>query len=163
MRSHCLLRCSGSDCLMPFKRWLFSQRLMGLNWTGGAASPLLGVDHPQTFLSAFIGLHAWETVVEFSRSPARCVSKGLCEQGSLQVRHVLSVLFHTKDRRLYGDFLGSQRYPKDRLQICWLAFIFIRRGHGELLHTRRFRDFEIRKELVCCPHSSEMGRVLFSK
>ena len=123
--------------------------------------------------------------MEFSRSPTRCISKARCEQESLQVRHVLSVLFLTKDRRLYGDFLGSQRCPKDRLQICRLAFIFIRRGHGELLHTRRFResdprpaeqcflrersqatlfrDFEIRKKLVCCPHFFEMGRNLSSR
>ena len=123
--------------------------------------------------------------MEFSRSPTTCISKAWCEQGLLQVRHVLCVLFLTKDRKLYGDFLGSQRCPKDRLQICRLAFIFIRRGHGELLHTRRFResdprpaeqcflrersqetlfrDFEIRKKLVCCPHFSEMGRTLSSR
>ncbi len=56
----------------------------------------------------------------------------------------MSVLLHTKDMRLYGDFLGSRKWSKDRLQFLRMAFIFVRRGHGEFIHTRRSRESDPR-------------------
>jgi len=57
---------------------------------------------------------------------------------------LMSVLFHTKDMRLCGDFLGSRKWSKDRLQFLRMAFIFVRRGHGEFIHTRRSRESDPR-------------------
>ena len=120
--------------------------------------------------------------MEFSRSPARCVSKALCEQGSPQVRHALSMLFIPKKR----GFMGIFWVPKDAQKTgCksagWPSYLFgadmgrastrdgfgrATRGPAEQCFLRErsqetlFRDFEIRKKLVCCPHFSEMGRTL---
>ena len=62
------------------------------------------------------------------------------QQVFFDARRWLSVLFNTKDTRLYGDFLGSRKWSKDRLQFPRMAFIFVRRGHGEFIHTRRSRE-----------------------
>ena len=73
-----------------------------------------------------------------------CLVPKAREDGLQQVffdaRRWLSVLFNTKDTRLYGDFLGSRKWSKDRLQFPRMAFIFVRRGHGEFIHTRRSRE-----------------------
>ena len=56
----------------------------------------------------------------------------------------MSELFRTKDMRLCRDFLGSRKWTKDRLQFLRMAFIFVRRGHGEFIHTRRSRESDPR-------------------
>ncbi len=71
----------------------------------------------------------------------------------------MSVLFITKDMRLYGDFLGSRKWSKDRLQFPRMAFIFVRRGHGEFIHTRRSRESDPRAGRTPSPVRAIAGDV----
>ncbi len=71
----------------------------------------------------------------------------------------MSVLFITKDMRLYGDFLGSRKWSKDRLQFPRMAFIFVRRGHGEFIHTRRSRESDPRTGRTPSPVRAIAGDV----
>ena len=98
--------------------------------------------------------------VEWVNCPVPKAREDRLQQVFFDARRWLSVLFNTKDTRLYGDFLGSRKWSKDRLQFPRMAFIFVRRGHGEFIHTRRSRESDPKAGRTPSPARAIVGDIV---